>query len=149
LYGVGLTALRKLFMDIHPTWSNKPVDAIYLDKGRMKLKGHERALFSDGDIHEWDVSLITTVLLYTKKCSDELSKRPGFEDAIRSIKDGKNKLVSHANNDKMSDADYQVHWPAISKALENIGVIKEEIEEILKGDYIFHILTGDIIDLSY
>ncbi|XP_031572563.1 sterile alpha motif domain-containing protein 9-like [Actinia tenebrosa] len=132
MYDVGLTALRKLFMDIHPTWSNNSADAKSLVKGSMKLKGHELASFNKGDINKWDVSLITTVLLYSKKCNDEISKKPGFEDAIRSIKDYKNKLVSHPHDEKMSDADYQVHWPAISGHLETIGASKEEIDTILK-----------------
>ncbi|XP_031548674.1 uncharacterized protein LOC116286340 [Actinia tenebrosa] len=131
--GVGLTALRKLFMDIHPTWSNNSADAKSLDKGRMILsEEHELVAFNNGDINKWDVSLITKVLLYSKKCKEVISKRLGFKRAICCIKRYKDKLVSHACDEKMSDADYQVHWPAISGHLETIGASKEEIDTILK-----------------
>ena len=137
MYGVGLTALRNLFMDIHPSWSNMPGDALTMDRGAMRLKRHEAASFNKGDISEWDVSLITTVLLHSKKCKDEISKRPGFEDAIRNIKDHKNQLLSHPCTDKMPDADYHFYWPAISGHLETIGASKEEIDAILEGTCIF------------
>lgn len=124
-------------MNIHPTWSNTPGDASNLEQGSMQLKVQEFASFNEGDINEWDVSLMTTVLLYSKKCNDEISKTPGLENAIRSIKDLKNRLISHPPGEKMSDADYQVYWPAISGHLETIGVSKEEIDTIIKGTCIY------------
>ncbi|XP_031548673.1 sterile alpha motif domain-containing protein 9-like [Actinia tenebrosa] len=93
---------------------------------------HELVAFNNGDINKWDVSLITKVLLYSKKCKEVISKRLGFKRAICCIKRYKDKLVSHACDEKMSDADYQVHWPAISGHLETIGASKEEIDTILK-----------------
>lgn len=132
---MGLQALRKVFMDIHPTWSNKPADAKSLVKGSMKLKGNESASFNKGDINNWDVSLITTVLLYSKKCKAEISKRPGLEDAVRSIKDHKNQLISHISSERMPDADFQTYWPVISNDIVTIGGKSEDIEDISKGKH--------------
>ncbi|KAK3713159.1 hypothetical protein QZH41_010061 [Actinostola sp. cb2023] len=131
--GLGLDTLRKLFMDIHPSWSNKPNDAKTLDKGRMKLQKHELALFNTGDINKWDVSLMTTVLLFSKECAKELSNR-GYEDAVRTIKDQKNQLISHVSSDRMTGDEFNTTWAKISKSLETIGASTKDIEDIHTDD---------------
>ncbi|KAK3753031.1 hypothetical protein QZH41_014997, partial [Actinostola sp. cb2023] len=131
--GLGLNTLRKLFKDIHPSWSNKPDDAKSLDKGRMNLQKHELALFNTGDINKWDVSLMTTVLLFSKECAKELSNR-GYEDAVRTIKDQKNQLISHVSSERMTGDEFNTAWAKISKNLETIGASTKDIEDILADD---------------
>lgn len=65
VYGVGLRVLRKLFLEINPSWSNQPTDAAQFDKGKMKISKEEEACFNSGDIDKWDFSLLTTALLYS------------------------------------------------------------------------------------
>lgn len=68
IYGVGLRALGKLFMEINPTWSNQPCDAARFDKGKMKFTNkEEEASFNHGNIQEWDFSLMTSVLSIFKE----------------------------------------------------------------------------------
>ncbi|KAK3753033.1 hypothetical protein QZH41_014999, partial [Actinostola sp. cb2023] len=132
--GLGLDTLRKLFMDIHPSWSNKPDDAKTLDKGRMNLQKHELALFNTGDINKWDVSLVTTVLLFSKECAKELSRNRGYEDAVRTIKDQKNQLISHVSSERMTGDEFNTAWAKISKSLETIGASTKDIEDIHTDD---------------
>ena len=133
MYGVCLTNLRRLFMEIHPSWKNQPSDATTMDQGKMLLKGHEKALFSTGDIEQWDFSLLTTVLLYSKKCSLDISKRENYESSIHSLKECRNKLIGHPTSSKMSKDDFNYYWPKISSCLTTLGADQDKIQEILSG----------------
>ncbi|KXJ09690.1 uncharacterized protein LOC110246646 [Exaiptasia diaphana] len=132
--GLGLDTLRKLFMKIHPSWSNKPDDAKNLDKGIMRLKHHELSRFNNGNINDWDVSLMTTVLLYSKECAKEIRLKPGYENAIRTVKEQKNQLISHMSTEQMTDDEFNTAWEKITKSLETIGASEGDIDEILTGD---------------
>ena len=130
IYGVGLRALRKLFMEIHPSWSNVPGDAAGLDKGAMKLGKEEECSFNTGNINEWDFSLITSVLLFSKRCALEISKRAHHEDSLRDLKVYRNKLLGHPSNDKMSDSDFNSFWPNLHSNFVTLGASPDEIAEI-------------------
>ena len=130
IYGVGLQALRKLFMVINPTWSNQPSDAVGFDKGKMKLTKDEEISFNNGNIHEWDFSLMTTALLYSKNCAVEMSKRPGYDIALKELKKCRNKVLGHPSTDKMSDADFNNYWHLLSTHFGTVGADPHEIAEI-------------------
>lgn len=130
LYSTGLETLRKLFLEIHPNWSNKLADAKKLDKGKMRLQSHEQDLFDTGNINKWDVSLIITVLLYSKKCYKALTKRKGFEKAIRTIKDNKNLLISHKDSERLTDDEFSSAWEVLSQSLQTIGASSNQIEQV-------------------
>ncbi|KXJ11435.1 uncharacterized protein LOC110243725 [Exaiptasia diaphana] len=132
--GLGLDTLRKLFMEIHPTWSNKPDDAKNLERGKMKLKHHELARFNTGNIYDWDVSLMTTVLLYSKECAKEIRLKPGYENAIRTIKDQKNQLISHVRSERMTDDDFNAAWKKVQTSLITLKANAKHIEEIFEDD---------------
>ena len=138
VYGVGLRALRKLFMEINHAWSNQPSDAAAFDRGRMKLNKEEEVIFNNGNIIEWDFSLITTVLLYSKVCAFEISKRPGYDFALRELKSSRNKLLGHPSSEQMSDEDFDIFWPLLSTHFVTLGADQAEIAEIKlqSGNYI-------------
>ena len=75
----GLKAQRNLFMKIHPNWSNKPNDMVKFDKGTTTLQGKkEIASFKAGDISQWDISLMSKVLLHSKVSKEKLSNDTSF-----------------------------------------------------------------------
>ena len=130
LYGVGLRALRKLFMDINPHWSNQPSDAAGFDKWKMKLSKDEEVIFNNGNINEWDLSLMTTVLLYSKSCALEIGKRLGYSNALRELKKHRNKLLGHPSTEMMSDADFNHFWPLLENNVIALGADPDDIAEI-------------------
>jgi len=131
IYGVGLRALRSLFMDINPSWSNQPSDAACFDKGAMKLKKEQEVLFNKGDINEWDFSLMTTVLLYSKSCSVEISKKPDFAPALRELRNCRNSLLGHPCTERMSESDFKTFWPLLSENFIKLGADSTEVAGIL------------------
>ena len=130
LYGVGLRVLRKLFMEINPTWSNQPSDAAGFDKGKMKLTKDEEIVFNRGDIKEWDLSLMTKALLYSKSCALEISKKPDYALALHELKNSRNRLLGHPSTEKMSDADFNAFWPLLSNNFVTLGANPVDIAEI-------------------
>lgn len=135
VYGVGLRALRKLFKEIHPSWSNKPADAAALKKGKMHLGKEEEASFKKGNIEEWDFSLMTTVLLYSTRCELEISKRLGHDTALRELKKCRNKLLGHPSSEMMSDEDFNYFWPSLSSNFIALGADPDDIAQLkLKSD---------------
>lgn len=142
MYGVGLLALRKLFMQIHPSWSNKPSDAAALDKGKMCLGKEEEASFNKGNIERWDFSLMTSVLLFTTRCEREMYRRPGYVSALRKLKKCRNKLLGHPSTDKMSDADFNYYWPLLSRNFIALGAHPDDITQLmLESGTLFNLIT--------
>ena len=127
VYGVGLRSLRKLFTTINPSWSNQPCDAAAFDKWKMKLSKDEEISFNKGDINEWDFSLMTTALLYSKSCALEMNKRPDLARALKDLKSDRNRLLGHPSTERMSDADFNTFWPQLSKNFEILGAEPDEI----------------------
>ena len=150
IYGAGLRALRKLFMEINPTWSNQPSDAAVFDKWKMKLSKDEEVTFNNGDINEWDFSLMTTVLLYSKSCALEISKRSGYDIALQELKKYRNKLLGHPSTEMMTDADFNLFWPLLSNNFIALGADPDEIAEIRlqSGNYLDPLKAGTVIYLT-
>ena len=130
IYGVGLEALRNLFMEINPTWSNQPSDAAAFDRGKMKLTKDDEVSFKKGNIHGWDFSLITSILLFSNACSSEMKRRPGHDTALKELKKCRNKVLGHPSTDKMSDAVFNHYWPLLSTHLSTVGADPNAIAEI-------------------
>ncbi|KAK2570123.1 hypothetical protein P5673_004878 [Acropora cervicornis] len=131
IYGVGLRALRKLFMEINPSWSNQPSDAAAFDKGTMHLKKDEEAVFNRGDINEWDFSLMTTVLLYSQSCKLQMNQRPDQPLALRELRNHRNKIIGHPSTEKMREEEFNTMWPILSKNFVTLGVDEGDVAEIL------------------
>lgn len=134
-FGVGLQRLRNLFMEIHPKWTNQPSDAAALDKGRMILDGNEELDFNKGDINQWDFSLTTTVLLYSKKCSTEIWKKRGRKkrsrgSALRELKKIRCEMLAHPRTYKMSNKDFNTSWAESRCHFVALGAHPSEIDEI-------------------
>lgn len=117
-------------MQIHPSWSNKPGDAAALNKGSMHLGKEDEAVFKKGNIEEWDFSLMTTVLLFSTRCALEISKRPGFDIALRELKKCRNRLLGHPSTDRMSDADFNYFWPLLSSNFITLGADADDIANL-------------------
>ena len=130
IYGVGLQALRKLFLEMNPSWTNQPSDAAAFDRGKMKLNKEEENVFNSGNIDKWDFSLITTALLFSKSCVFEMSKRPGYNIALRELKKIRNKLLGHPSTDGRSDDDFNIFWPQLSAHFVTLGADPVEIADI-------------------
>ena len=130
VYGVGLRALRKLFKQIHPKWNNQPSDAAAFDQGRMKLGKEEEVLFKKGDINNWDFSLITSVLRFSKICALEMSKSPGHDLALQELKKIRNELLGHPSTDQMTDGDFNIFWPKLYTHFVTLGADPTDIANI-------------------
>ena len=117
-------------MDINPAWSNQPSDAAGFDRGMMKLSKQEEVSFSHGNIKEWDFSLMTTVLLLSKRCALEISKRLGYKKSLNKLKKCRNKLLGHPSTEKMSDTDFNYYWPLLQSNFITLGADPDDIAEI-------------------
>ena len=117
-------------MEINPTWTNQPADAAAFEKGKMKLSKEEVTIFNNGNIEEWDFSLLTTALLFSTRCEQEIDKRPGFEVALQELKKCRNKLLGHPSSDKMSDAEFNYFWPLLSANFIKLGADPNEVAEL-------------------
>ena len=127
---MGLQALRDLFMQIHPKWTNQPSDAAALDKGRMRLDKNEEVNFNKGDIDQWDFSLITSALRFSKICAIEISKKPGCDTALQELKKIRNQLLGHPCTDRMSNTDFNTFWPQLCNHFIALGADPSRIAEI-------------------
>ena len=117
-------------MQIHPKWTNQPSDAAALDKGRMRLGKNEEVIFNKGDINQWDFSLITSTLLFSKICAIEISKKPGCDTALQELKKTRNKLLGHPCTDRMSNTDFNIFWPQLCNNFVALGADRAKIVEI-------------------
>lgn len=117
-------------MDINPSWSNQPSDAAGFDKSKMKLGKDEEVIFNKGNINEWDFSLMTTVLLYSKSCALEIDKRPGCKIALQELKKHRNNLLGHPSTEMMSDVDFNHFWPLLGNNFIALGADPDDIAEI-------------------
>ena len=115
---------------MNPSWTNQPSDAAAFDRGKMKLNKEEENVFNSGNIDKWDFSLITTALLLSKTCVFEMSKRPGYNIALRELKKIRNKLLGHPSTDGMSDDDFNIFWPQLSAHFVTLGADPVEIADI-------------------
>ena len=96
----------------------------------MKLGKDEEGIFNKGNINEWDFSLMTTVLLYSKSCALEMSKRPGYNIALQELKKHRNKLLGHPSTEMMSDTDFNHFWPLLENNFIALGAGPDDIAEI-------------------
>lgn len=133
LNGVGATCLRQYFRKIHLTWTNQPSDASALKKGVLKIQNHQKARFYTGNIDEWDVSLLISVLRFSALSSAEVSRYPDIDKALQSIQEIRNNVVAHANDEKMNAADFQKSWGQLKKYLLVIGGSEDIIDATLTG----------------
>ncbi|PFX20623.1 Sterile alpha motif domain-containing protein 9-like [Stylophora pistillata] len=131
VYGVGLRALRNLFMDINPLWTNEPSDAAGVDRGKMKLTKEEEASFNKGDIKEWDFSLMTKVLLNSRRCALEISKRPDYTRALQELRIARNRFLGHPSTELMSDDDFNTLWPHLSSNFVVLGANESDVADII------------------
>ncbi|CAB4032574.1 Hypothetical predicted protein, partial [Paramuricea clavata] len=134
LMGVGAECLRKYFLTIHPTWSNKPSDASTLKKGVLELQTEEETIFNTGNIEKWDVSLLFRVLRFSAVSSVELKLNPDKKVALCSIREIRNKIFAHAANEKVNDSDFKMLWGDLKCNLLVIGGSEEDINETLIDD---------------
>ena len=132
IYGVGLRGLRKLFMEINPSWSNQPSDAAAFHKGTMNLKKDEAAVFNRGNINEWDFSLMTTVLVYSQSCKLKMNKTPSHRLALLELKKRRNEVIGHRPTEKMSEEEFNIIWPILSNNFVTLGVDEGDIADILR-----------------
>ena len=96
----------------------------------MKLNKEEEVIFNKGNINEWDFSLITTVLSFSKGCALGISSRPGYGVALQELKKCRNKLLGHPSTEGMSDDDFNNFWPSLCAHFVTIGADPTEVTEI-------------------
>lgn len=142
---MGLQALRDFFMKIHPEWTNQPSDAAALEKGLMILDNNEQLLdFNKGDITQWNFSLITTVLLFSKRCAIEIKKKSGRKNALEMLKMFRNKWLGHPCTDKMSNKDFNTFWGKSRRHFVALGADPSKIDEIKSqsGTGLINVITS-------
>ena len=133
LIGVGANCIRNYFLTIHPTWGNKPSDALALQKGVLKLHPLEEAEFNTGNIESWDVSLLVSVLQYTLVSAVELKRNPDIKNALCKVQEIRNRIVAHAKNEKIDDTKFQFFWEELKRNLLVLGAKEADIDETLIG----------------
>lgn len=96
----------------------------------MRLDKNEEVIFNKGDINQWDFSLITSALLFSKKCAIEISKKPGYDTSLQELKKTRNKLLGHPCTDRMSNTDFNIFWPQLCNHFVALGADRAKIVEI-------------------
>ena len=138
MYKVALERLRTLFKQIHPTWADTPGDAEQLEKGNLMFDPGERDMeesFNTGNLEEWDFTLMSRVLLKSKKCEYELSRNRKYVGYIRRI-DTLRKIrnrIGHPSKYGLDDTKFQTYKNDIKTSLTGLGVPAEIIEMSSKG----------------
>lgn len=96
----------------------------------MHLDKYEEASFKNGNIEEWDFTLMTTVLLFSTRCKLEVRKRPGHVTALRELKKCRNMLLGHPSSELMSDEDFNYFWPLLSRNFIALGADPDDIAQL-------------------
>ena len=138
LYKCGLESLRELFLRIHPSWKNEPGDIKRIVNGKFRPDSYEQSKFNSGDINEWDITLICKVLLYSKASKQRLEKDKefrGYEDAIKSIRDIKNTMLSHNRSNSISKTEYEKAINTLQGSVIKLGFSRQIFEDTLEGAF--------------
>ena len=138
LFKCGLKALRELFMRIHPNWSDTPNDIRTFDKGTIRLKfSDETAMFKSGDIDQWDISLLSKVLLYSKVSKEKFTNDANFngcKEAVESVTNIRNSAVAHSASGELTKYDYDNKMKKLHDAVVNgLDFSEEEFEKAKEG----------------
>ncbi|XP_046847027.1 sterile alpha motif domain-containing protein 9-like [Xenia sp. Carnegie-2017] len=131
LMGVGVDTLRNFFKSIHVNWENQPFDASALKKGSLKLLPHQEKAFYSGNINEWDVTLLISVLRFTTKCAAKVKRDSYIDNALQGIATVRNTIV-HLRGEKMSDDDFEKQWEKLKANIIVLGCSETEIDEVLE-----------------
>ena len=136
LYKCGLVALRELFQLIHPSWKNKPEDIRTFERGELRIDKYETSTFETGNIEEWDITLMSKVLLFSKVTKQKFEQEQGYQgykDAIISIKEIKNKMLSHSKSMSIEKHVYDTSIETLRRDLLALGFNGQLFEDTLKG----------------
>ena len=140
LYTCGLETLRQVFKRIHPSWKNSPNDLLCFDKGKLRFDfPKEKKVFETGDIDQWDLTLLTKVLRFTKVSKDILEKDPrfyGYLDAMNSLREMKNVFVSHKNKPELTDVKFKRYLSEMEASLIKLGLDKKSFDTAVNGKFI-------------
>ena len=134
LFKCGLPALRDLFQQLHYGWSNSPDDIAKFDLGKVPLKHKvEIRRFNSGNIEEWDISLLSKVLLYKAKLTKKLSSER--KTAIELIRDIRNSVQGHSESGTLTRYDYENKMSQLRHSVVNVlgFVTEKKFEQIIEG----------------
>eukprot|EP00794_Sanderia_malayensis_P012234 gene12234-13495_t len=129
MYDCGLEGLRNLFQRINPNWSNSPCDVTNFQKDNLQVLPYERPRFDSGNINNWDISLLSKVLLYS---SSKNSLGEKELKAIESLKKVKDEMVSHCANIELSVQKFEEKMENIRSSLMEIGVLEHKLTKLFK-----------------
>ena len=138
LFECGLKALRQLFMEIHPNWKNTPNDIRTFEQGTLQVKGKsETDKFKSGDIDKWDISLITKVLLYSKKSKEKLGSDARFQrcrGAVETISTIRNYVQGHSASGELTKSEHENQMKKLRKAVVNdLGFDEAVFDKSIEG----------------
>ena len=134
LFKCGLPALRNLFKQLHYGWSNSPDDIAKFDIGKVSLKHKDEICkFKSGNVLEWDISLLSKLLLHSAKIKKKLTNE--CKTAVELITDIRNSVQGHSKSGKLTKHDYENKMSNLRNAIVNdLGFMKEEkFNQILEG----------------
>ena len=140
LYKCGLEALRKLFLQIHPAWKNEPEDIKGFKRGQFRADHYKQSKFLSGDVSKWDITLICKVLLYSKVSKQKLHKEEdfkGYKEAIKCIREIKNSMLSHNNNNAVTNHDYKTAIKDLRSSVIKIGFDERVFDATLTGECLY------------
>ena len=132
LYKCGLEAMRDLFLRIHPSWNNKPDDIVAFERGNFQPHSFQLSMFNKGNIYEWDITLICSVLLCSK-VSEQKLEQEGYKDAIIDIKKIKNNMLSHNSGNSIKKTDYETSINTLRRSVVKLGFDGQTFDDALQG----------------
>eukprot|EP00794_Sanderia_malayensis_P004419 gene4419-5009_t len=148
MYDCGLEGLRNLFQRINPNWSNNPSVVINFQKDNLQVLPYERPRFDSGNINNWDISLLSKVLLYSSS-KNSLSEKE--LKAIQCLKKVKDEMASHCTDIELSVQKFEETMKNVKSSLAEIGVSEEDLTKSvndpdLSEDNIYYKLFQDELD---
>lgn len=140
LYKCALDVLRGTFQRIHPKWSNSERDIATFEKGNLHIHPYQEPIFSTGDIEQWDITLMCSVLIYSKVSKQKLDEEQefkGYKGAIENIREIRNKIQSHRASMKLPENEYNLLVKTLNSAVIKLGCSEQEFQATLQSKFLF------------
>ena len=124
-------------MEIHPSWKNTKQDVKNMKKGKFKCKFRtQKTMFESGDIDQWDISLICSVLLHTEVSSTQLKpSKPchAYKKGVDKVLEVKNNFYSHITDLEIPQKEFDAVKQDLRGASISLGVSEDDFDAALKG----------------
>jgi TPR repeat protein len=106
---------------------------------KLNLTTVQKTLLSNGDSNEWDLTMLTALLLNTERPKTldaaQIQQLDNEDNRLTQLKDIRNKLAHHASKN-ISNIEFHQLWSQLTAILVFFGQVNTELDK-LKDDSVF------------